>query len=815
VEKVASAAKHMEITGIVQGVGFRPFVYNLAVAHGLCGWVRNTSAGVEIEVEGAADALDLFTRQLVSKAPPLARIESITVTDVAPNSYTSFVILQSEPRADAYQLISPDIATCADCLRELFDPQDRRHAYPFTNCTNCGPRFTIIEDIPYDRPKTTMRSFRMCPDCQAEYDNPADRRFHAQPNACPACGPHLRLVQGPVAADALSQDDLIGAERSRGAPFSFSPAAETTGEGFRHSRTDATADLGPVDANERVIQETSHLLKAGAILALKGLGGFHVACDATNDAAVSRLRQLKQRPSKPFAVMMATLDDVRRHCLPSSAETELLVSPASPIVLLPWRDDSTLARAVAPNNRYLGVMLPYTPLHHLLLREVGRPLVMTSGNFSEEPIAKDNDEALQRLGKLADAFLMHNRGIYARYDDSVWFVPLADRPQPVRRARGYAPSPVRTTFPLGSILACGAELKNTFCLTRDRYAFVSQHVGDMENLEALAHFEATVALYERLFRIKPVALACDMHPDYLATRYAQERATSGGLPLVPVQHHHAHIASCLADNDWPPDAGPVIGVAMDGTGYGSDGHIWGGEVLIADYDSFKRFGHLQYMPMPGGEAAIRRPYRLALAYLQSCLGALPGLPFVASVSPTEVDIAQRMVEQSINTPLTSSCGRLFDAVSALLGVCGEASYEGQPAIELEMLAGDVQPTPDSPYPFSVDSGEVRIIRLEALLEAIVRAVQAGRPTPEISAAFHNTVAQMIARLCELAREEKGLNTVALSGGCFQNRQLLRLTVNALQARGFCTLLHRQVSCNDGGLSLGQAMVAHFTSRGNE
>ncbi len=769
------AAKHIDVTGIVQGVGFRPFVYNLAVGHGLRGWVRNTSGCVEIEVEGATDAIDSFVEKLTAEAPPLAYIEAISVTDISLGRGDAFVILESLPQAGAYQLVSPDIATCTDCLHEMFDPRDRRYSYPFINCTNCGPRFTIIKDIPYDRPKTTMRKFPMCPDCQAEYEDPTDRRFHAQPNACPVCGPHIWLTE-----ESQAQTE---------------PALAR-----------------PQDAE--VIAEASHLLEAGRIVALKGLGGFHLACDATNTAAVQRLRERKHRPHKPFALMMSSMEEIRKHCWVSPAEETLLASSASPIVLLHWRDSSTVVRGVAPNNRYLGVMLPYTPLHHLLLRRIGRPLVMTSGNLSEEPIAKDNDEAMRRLGTLADDFLFHDRDIYARYDDSVWFVPLPDHPQPIRRARGYAPHPVRLSSPLDRILACGAELKNTFCLTRDQYAFVSQHIGNMENLETLQHFESTVKLYEQLFRAEPRLIACDLHPDYLATRYAKERAAEDDLPLFEIQHHHAHIASCLADNDWPTDGGPVIGVAMDGTGLGSDSRIWGGEFLIADYRTFRRFGHLQYLPLPGGDAATRKPYRITLAYLHQCLGTIPDLPFLSAVPEEELEIIQRMVDRGINTPLTSSCGRLFDAVTALLNICQETSYEAQAAIELEMAAGDLE-RGGTIYPFTISLDEgAHTIQLHALLKAIVEAVQQGLPRHKVGAAFHNTLTQMIAQMCQLIREEGGgLNTVALSGGCFQNRQLLRLTVDVLQSLGFDVLLHRQVPCNDGGLSLGQAVITHFLSGG--
>jgi len=749
-------------------------VYNLAVAHGLRGWVRNTSGCVELDVEGPSDAVQTFVERLTSDAPPLARIESVSVTERTLNGHEGFEILRSLPQAGAYQLVSPDIATFADCLSELLDPQDRRYRYPFINCTNCGPRFTIIQDIPYDRPKTTMHKFPLCSDCLYEYQDPTNRRFHAQPNACSVCGPHVWL-----------------AERNAPLPLQLQPGL-----------TDAAA-----------MQETGQRLVEGKIVALKGLGGFHLACDATNGDAVQELRDRKQRPRKPFALMMSTLGQIQQHCEVSPAEAKLLTSPASPIVLLRWLHDSSVASSAAPGSHFLGVMLPYTPLHHLLLREVERPLVMTSGNLSEEPIAKDNDEAVHRLSSLADAFLLHDRDIHARYDDSVWFVPVADRPQPIRRARGYAPQPIRLGFPLGRILACGAELKNTFCLTRDDYAFVSPHIGDMENLETLEHFEATIELFERLFRARPQTIVADLHPDYLATRYAKERAAADGLHLLEVQHHHAHIASCLADNDWPADAGPVIGVVLDGTGLGADGRIWGGEFLIARYRSFERFGHLQYLPLPGGDAATRNPYRIALAYLQQCLGRVPELPFLATVPSQDRAILQQMVQRGVNTPLTSSCGRLFDAVSALLGICLEATYEAQAAIELEMAAG-VPQHGGTTYPFSIEVSEgSHIVGLSRLIEAVVEAVQAGRPTREVSAAFHHTIAEIVVQMCELVRREKEVDTVALSGGCFQNRQLLRLTLCALRANGFRVLWHRQVPCNDGGLSLGQAVLANFLQGG--
>ncbi|MCK4863041.1 MAG: carbamoyltransferase HypF, partial [Dehalococcoidales bacterium] len=525
---------NISVRGVVQGVGFRPFIYQLATRHNLRGWVCNTSEDVRIEVEGETRDIERFLRGLRKQAPPLSRVTHIAVTAGTPENHKKFEIRHSIAEEGKYQLVSPDIATCPDCLREILNPEDRRYRYPFTNCTNCGPRFTIIDDIPYDRPNTTMKVFRMCPACQREYDDPLDRRFHAQPNACPACGPRLELTDAK--GNEVSCDDIIA--------------------------------------------RTRELLKEGKIVAVKGLGGFLLACDATSQTAVNRLRQRKNRPTKPLAIMVASLDEARRHCEMNIEEEKLLISPGSPIVLMKWKSKSTVTRAVAPGLNYLGVMLPYTPLHHLLLRETGKPLVMTSGNISEEPIASDNDEALRRLGGIADYFLMHNRDIYARYDDSVMIVER-DIPSFVRRARGYAPYPIHLPYESRQILGCGAEEKNTFCLTRDNFAFLSQHIGDMENLETMEHFTNTIALYKRLFRIEPEIIAHDLHPEYLATKYAKELAAKDSIKLVPVQHHHAHIVSCLVDNGI--DA-PVIGVALDGTGYGTDGNIWGGEFMVADYE---------------------------------------------------------------------------------------------------------------------------------------------------------------------------------------------------------------------------------------
>jgi len=760
---------HISVHGIVQGVGFRPFVYRLATDLNLKGWVCNTSEDVRIEIEGEREAIEQFCLELRMKAPPLACIEDIAITYHHPVSYKDFEIRGSLATKGKYQLISPDIATCQACLSELLDPNDRRYRYPFINCTNCGPRFTIIDDMPYDRPKTTMRYFQMCPQCQAEYDNPLDRRFHAQPNACPECGPRVELIDN---------------------------------QGNALPCPDAVASAG-------------QLLRAGKIIAIKGLGGFLLACDASNGKAVKTLRQRKRRSSKPFAIMVTNIDEAKKQCYVSQEEEKLLTSPQSPIVLMKWKESSSVSREVAPNLQYLGAMLPYTPLHHILLRDTQLPLVMTSGNLSEEPIAKDNDEALSRLSGIADNFLVHNRNIYSRYDDSVAIVEKGTS-QLIRRARSYAPYPIPLQFGAKQVLGCGAEVKNTFCLTRDNYAFLSQHIGDMENIETLEHFADTISLYKRLFHIEPVIIAHDLHPDYLATKYAQELGNSG-IKLIPVQHHHAHIVSCMADNGVQS---PVIGVAFDGTGLGSDGRIWGGEFLVADYRNFQRVGHLEYLPLPGGDAATRKPYRIAIAYVLSLLGegALSqGLPVMEDISKGEIEIIRRQIERGLNSPLTSGMGRLFDAISALIGVRGEIDYEGQAAVELEMTAYKARPEPnkgtnyEEGYPYHiVESGGIRIVKLGDLLSAVVEELHQDVSKARISVNFHNTIAQMINQMCQLINSETGINEVALSGGVFQNRLLLNKTVSLLEKDGFQVFTHKQVPCNDGGISLGQAVIANFT-----
>ena len=800
--------------GIVQGVGFRPFVYALATRLGLGGLVGNDVDGVFAEVEGSPAAVREFLDTLERDAPPLARVDRVTATASVPLGSSSFEIVASEPSGRHRALIAADTATCADCLRELADPDDRRFRYPFINCTNCGPRFTIVKDVPYDRPLTTMAGFPMCEQCGAEYHDPANRRFHAQPTCCPACGPRLTLL-------------------------------DAAGKPISHMSSQTALDLA------------AELLQEGRIVAVKGLGGYHLAADAANEEAVAALRARKHREDKPFAIMTADLAEARRLCVVDDAEAALLTSPARPIVLLARRPDVDVAASVAPGNRQLGLMLPYTPLHHLLLEAVGRPLVLTSGNVSDEPIAYRDEDALERLSGIADAFLTHDRAIHIRTDDSVARA-FDGRPMLIRRSRGHVPEPVTVSsgFPR-PVLACGAELKNTFCLAKERHAFVSHHVGDLENAETLRSFTEGIEHFSRLFDITPQVVAYDLHPEYLSTKYALEL---DGVDLVGVQHHHAHIASCLADNGADDSTGgPVIGVAFDGTGYGTDGTIWGGEFLIATLAEFLRAGHLAPVPMPGGAAAIRQPWRMAAAYLDELATAdLAGLAIptagdapgpvragesAAGLNLARLPVARRnadrwdtmvaMARRGVNAPLTSSAGRLFDAAAALLGVRDEISYEGQAAIELEQLAdpaetgvyhagietpgsgvittGDTRAPTIDPAGSALAEGPFRASGAD-LIGAAVEDLTAGVPRELIAARFHNGLAVLIQEGCVLLRERHGINTVALSGGVFQNLLLLGRTVTLLEAGGFTVLTHSRVPCNDGGISLGQAAVAAARDR---
>lgn len=760
------------VQGIVQGVGFRPFVYAQAQRWKLVGFVLNDSGGVTIEAEGSPGALDNLQRALRGELPPLARIDTLTVEALPLRHETTFVITQSQAGAERHALISPDAATCEDCVRELFDPADLRYHYPFINCTNCGPRFTIVQDVPYDRAKTTMRAFPMCSTCREEYSNPLNRRFHAQPNACPVCGPHVSFV------------DWTG-----------------------HSSDEQPGEAIPTAAQR---------LASGYILAIKGLGGYHLACDALNAEAVQRLRQRKRREAKPFALMVPDLQTARQICQINKAEAALLHTRQRPIVLLTRHPDCCVAPAVAPAYKTLGVMLPYTPLHHLLLHAFAslsgaeRPavLVMTSGNLSDEPIAYRDEDAQQRLRSITDGMLTHNREIHMRCDDPLVRV-AANGEQFLRRSRGYAPEPLVLDRELPMhLLACGGHLKNTFCLGKERQAFVSHHIGDLENLETLTSLREGIEHFQRLFDIVPEAVAYDLHPDYLATKYALDLE---GPRKIGVQHHHAHIASVLAEHGM---SGPVLGVAADGTGYGTDGAVWGCEIMAADLLDFQRLAHLAYVPLPGGEQAVRQPWRVAAAYLAHAYGETfleLDLPFVQRIDRARWHVLAQMIDRGINSPPTSSLGRLFDAVAALLDLRDDVLYEGQAAIELEMLAARL-PCSEH-YPFALREASAQqnaaptLLDVAPMIRAIVDDVQQGASAAQIALRFHCSIAEMLAHACARAREQSGLQTVALSGGVFQNRLLLEQLLARLEAQGFQVLLNRRVPPNDGGLSLGQLAVA--------
>jgi hydrogenase maturation protein HypF len=745
--------KQVHVRGIVQGVGFRPFVYRLAHRFHLHGHVRNTGDGVLMEVEGAPQTVAEFLAGLAGEHPPLAQIAETVVTELEPTGDTGFAVQATREEQPQFTLVSPDLATCNDCRREFTDPHDRRFGYPFINCTNCGPRYSVIRDLPYDRPATTMAGFRMCARCQAEYENPASRRFHAEPNACATCGPSLTLELP-----------------------SGSCARETAG----------------------VLAEVRHLLAAGRILALKGLGGFQLACDAENDDTVRLLRQRKHRPDKPFAVMVASLERAERLCFLTAADREALLSPERPIVLLARRPDAAISEAVAPGSRTLGVILPYTPLHALLFDELSpRALVMTSGNISDEPIVTGNGDARERLATAADAFLVHNRDICVGVDDSV-VRTFEGRPRVLRRARGYAPKPIDLGGDFGQVLACGGQLKNTFCLTKGRYALVSQHIGDLENHETLGFFRETLVHMKKLFRLEPRVVAHDLHPDYLSTRFACEMPD---VERIAVQHHHAHIAACMAENGLRDK---VVGVAFDGTGYGTDGKIWGGEFLVADFGGFQRRAHLRYVPLAGGDAAVREPWRAAMSYLIETFGAVPELPIFDTVAEKEREIVEAMTRRRRNTVEISSCGRLFDAVAAIVGLSAKVSFEGQAAVQLETIA---DPAVTTHYPFEIERSEPWQIDMRPAIREIANEVTRGAPGTGVSARFHNTMAAAVAEVCLLLRRSDGLNRVCLSGGTFQNAFLLRKSVAALRRHSFEVFLHSEVPPNDGGLSLGQAVIA--------
>ncbi|MDB5307169.1 MAG: hypF [Gemmataceae bacterium] len=746
---------------MVQGVGFRPYVYSLAARHSLAGFVRNQAGRVVIEVEGEPPSLDRFLAELPARLPPLATIEHVSWVRQPPRGDHRFHIEASEATGSGSVFISPDVATCRECLAELFDPGDRRFGYPFLNCTNCGPRLTIIIRAPYDRSRTTMAGFVMCAACRAEYDDPSNRRFHAQPTACPACGPRLRLL-------------------------------DPTGEPV--STPDPLASFGQA-------------LLAGKIGAVKGLGGYHLVCDARGSAAVAELRRRKHRDEKPFAVMVPDLTVVGSLCEVGPVERALLLSPSAPIVLLRKGTFSPIANEVAPRNPWLGVMLPYTPLHHLLLRAVGGvPLVMTSGNRSDEPIAY-RDDAVEQLAGIADLFLTHNRPIHVRCDDSVTRV-VDGVELPVRRSRGYAPRPIPLPFDCPRpILSVGGQFKATFAIGRDRHAFLSHHLGDLDHYDAYRAFEQDVTLYEQLVGISPEWIVCDLHPDYATSRYAREHSVRSRKPILSVQHHHAHMASCMAENGLTET---VIGVTFDGTGYGTDGAIWGGEFLVGNYRWSRRAAHLRYVGMPGSERAIREPWRMAAAHLADANVGFGLLE--ARCLQDELAVLRKMLDRWINTPPTSSAGRLFDAVAALAGVRDRVTYEGQAAAELEGLAAGVPP--DTSYPFELGEeweGEppesVLIVDTRPLVRAVARDVAAGVSTARIARRFHSTLVDLIASVCGRLRETTGLGVVALSGGVFLNALLTSEVCMRLGRDGFRVYRHRLVPPNDGGLSLGQLAVA--------
>ncbi len=742
------------VQGTVQGVGFRPFVYQRAHKCNLTGWVCNTSDGVLIEIEGKKPDILRFLDSFPSDIPPLAAIYDLQVEPVEPLGEEIFVIKHSVGLSEVRTTIPPDIATCPDCMADISTPGNRRFGYPFTNCTNCGPRFTIIKGVPYDRPNTTMSMFPMCPECEAEYTDPMDRRFHAQPNACPVCGPHLML----------------------------------------------DGDIEPGDSE--IISQAVSMLEQGDILAIKGLGGYHLACDARNTDAVRKLRQRKGRGGKPFALMCRDMDEVRRICEVDTTSETLLHSPERPIVLMPARTDSGISPFVASGITHLGIMLPYTPLHHILMSKAPATLVMTSGNLSEEPIVHIDSEVKDRLHHIADHILSNNRPIHLPCDDSVART-FRGLPMVLRRARGYVPRPIEMHKTMPQILACGGDLKSTFCVTKDKLALVSQHLGDLENVATMEHYKRAVDHFCSFFDVRPEIVAHDMHPGYHSTDYA---LSLGAPHTIAVQHHHAHIASCMAENRLN---GPVLGVAFDGTGYGVDGNIWGSEFLQADYTDFRRYAHLAYVNLPGGDAAVRKPGRMALAYLLHTFGTVDQAmlhKLLPDVSDDEAYAVKTQIDRRINAPLTSSMGRLFDAVSALLGVCTEVTYEGQAAIELEILANGHS---DEIYAYRIDEnafGELEI-DVRPMIAQIVDQIVAKRSVGEIAGAFHSTIADIVARICIMNRESTSQNAVALSGGVFQNLLLLEKTIRNLERSGFEVYRHSMIPANDGGISIGQAAIA--------
>ena len=751
----------IKIRGIVQGVGFRPFMHRLVRKHSLKGNIRNTSSGVTVELEGEEESLEAFLQALPREAPPLAVIEDVAVREIPPQNFTDFTIVQSLREASRDTLISPDIAICPDCLRELLDPKDRRYRYPFINCTNCGPRLTIIEDVPYDRPKTSMKAFPMCPDCEREYHDIENRRYHAQPDCCPVCGPRLSYLN------------------EKGEPQSGDP-----------------------------ILLAQEALREGKIIAVKGLGGFHLACRA-DDAAITReLRRRKHRDEKPFALMARDVETARRFCRVSEEEARILNGARKPIVLLEKRPERSGELRHLSENGFLGLMLPYTPLHVLLFEGAFDLLVMTSANLSDTPILKDNEAALAGLRGIADGFLLHNRFIQTRCDDSLCWV-LNGKEYFARRSRGYVPQPVTVPGLSGQILACGAEQKASFCLGRGEHAFLSQHIGDLKNLETLEHYERQVRYCERLLDVMPETLVCDLHPDYLSTRYAEERSEAEGIPLLRVQHHHAHMAACMADNRLE---GPCIGLVWDGTGLGTDGTVWGAECLAGDYQSVTRYGSVRPVPLIGGDRAVMEPNRIAFALLSdsSCdTGLLEKGPTLRGegLSAKDRSLLERQLSAGLNCPLSSGMGRLFDGVAAILGICGRCSYEGQAAVLLEAAAGESDEA--FPVAFYNDDASPALLRFDwrPMIRELALRREQGTPVPGLAAMFLNTLIEMALQTVLRVSAETGLRRVVLSGGSFQNMYVMRRLPAALEKAGLEVFCHNRVSCNDEGLALGQLMIA--------
>ncbi|MGD8921782.1 MAG: carbamoyltransferase HypF [Candidatus Zixiibacteriota bacterium] len=749
------------MTGIVQGVGFRPFVYRLARSYNLAGFVNNDSQGVTIEIEGDLDAVDSFRDSLAADKPVLAKIDDCQIERVPATGQTSFEIQSSKSEDMASTLISPDVAVCDDCLGELFDPDDRRYRYPFINCTNCGPRYTIVQRVPYDRPYTSMKQFAMCLQCEAEYHDPANRRFHAQPNACPVCGPRLVL-------------------------------------------RDTDNEIGTPD----IIKTSIELLSSGKVIAVRGLGGFHLAVDARNDDAVRELRRRKRREEKPFAMMARDMHTIETHCVVSKDERELLEHFTRPIVLLHRHANSDIAGSVAFDNHYLGFMLPYTPLHHLLLAGDLDTLVMTSGNVAEEPIAIANEEAQERLTGIADYFLLHDRDILQRCDDSIVRFAAGQR-RIIRRARGFVPRPVYLPRPTTNrILAVGGELKNTIALSRKDTVFFSQHIGDLDNPAAFDSFTECINHLEQVLEVDPDVIACDLHPDYLSSKWARRQS---GLPVLAVQHHHAHLASVMAENGADE---PAIGIILDGTGYGTDGTIWGGEILIGDTGNYERYAYLEPVPMPGGTAAIRQPWRMALSYLKYAYGDFARerpLPLLREIKSESLDTILHMIDARLNSPMTSSCGRLFDGVAALLSVCNENRYEAQAATALEMVATPhfAEMTRNLATKHAVVSGPGPI-PFDHLIRNVVEGVTGGDSSNKLAVHFHVDLAELFIASARAARDDTGVNFVALSGGVYQNVLFFEYISRRLIEEDFIVMTHREVPSNDGGIALGQIVVADET-----